>query len=361
MTHEVRAVVVRETGAHPSVETVLVPDPGPGEVLVRVRSCGICPADLDWREGGPDGRFPVLLGHEAAGVVAAAGAGVAGVRPGDFVVLNPHAPCGSCRSCRHARARGCAAPRRAARPMTLTDGTELSPALGVGALAECTLVAAGQCVKADPAVSSAAAALLGCNVLAGYGAAVHAGAVGRGDSVAVIGCGSVGLAAVAGARAAGAGRVIAVDPDGRRLDLAERFGVTGTVNSARIDAVEGVRALTGGLGADVVVDAVGSPETYAQAFYARDLAGTVVLAGAPARAATVRLPLSDVFARGGVLSSPRHGGGLPARDIGALLDLHLKGRLDLGAFLGPRIGLGDVGAAFEALCHGDMPAPVVLL
>ncbi len=162
MTHEVRAVVARQQGAPVSVETILVPDPGPGEALVRVQACGVCHTDLHYREGGIDDAFPFLLGHEAAGVVESVGEGVTDVEPGDFVVLNWRAVCGRCRACAKGAPWYCFDTHNATRPMTLADGTPLSPALGIGAFAEKTLVAAGQCTKVDPAASPAAAGLLGC-------------------------------------------------------------------------------------------------------------------------------------------------------------------------------------------------------
>ncbi|MGW1274363.1 alcohol dehydrogenase catalytic domain-containing protein, partial [Streptomyces sp. NPDC002491] len=159
MTHEVRAVVARTKGAPVSVETVLVPDPGPGEALVRVQACGVCHTDLHYREGGISDAFPFLLGHEAAGVVESVGEGVADVAPGDFVILNWRAVCGACRACRRGRPWYCFATHNAAQPMTLADGAPLSPALGIGAFAEKTLVAAGQCTKVDPMAAPAAAGL----------------------------------------------------------------------------------------------------------------------------------------------------------------------------------------------------------
>ncbi|MEU1785063.1 S-(hydroxymethyl)mycothiol dehydrogenase [Streptomyces sparsogenes] len=361
MTHEVRAVVARQKGAPVSVETVLVPDPGPGEALVRVRACGVCHTDLHYREGGIGDGFPFLLGHEAAGVVEAVGEGVTEVAPGDFAVLNWRAVCGRCRACRKGKPWYCFATHNATQPMTLADGTPLSPALGIGAFAEKTLVAAGQCTKVDAAASAAAAGLLGCGVMAGFGAAVNTGGVGRGDSVAVIGCGGVGMAAIAGAKVAGAGRIIAVDIDERKLKWAEQFGATDTVDSSRTDAVEAIRGLTGGFGADVVVDAVGRPETYKQAFYARDLAGTVVLVGVPTPDLTVDLPLLDVFGRGGELKSSWYGDCLPSRDFPALIDLYLRGRFDLGDFVSEKIALDEVEAAFAKMRHGEVLRSVVVL
>ncbi|MFF9208884.1 MULTISPECIES: S-(hydroxymethyl)mycothiol dehydrogenase [unclassified Streptomyces] len=361
MTHEVRAVVALKQGAPVSVETVLVPDPGPGEALVRVHACGVCHTDLHYREGGISDDFPFLLGHEAAGVVESVGEDVTEVAPGDFVILNWRAVCGRCRACRRGRPWYCFDTHNATQSMTLADGTPLTPALGIGAFAEKTLVAAGQCTKVDPTASATAAGLLGCGVMAGFGAAVHTGGVGRGDSVAVIGCGGVGMAAVAGAKVAGASRIIAVDVDARKLRRAERFGATDTVDSSKTDAVEAVRALTGGFGADVVVDAVGRPETYRQAFHARDLAGTAVLVGVPTPGQTVELPLLDVFGRGGALKSSWYGDCLPSRDFPALIDLYLQGRFDLDGFVSETIALDDVEDAFARMHHGDVLRSVVVL
>ncbi|MBQ0862208.1 S-(hydroxymethyl)mycothiol dehydrogenase [Streptomyces sp. RK75] len=362
MTHEVQAVVARKKGAPVSVETVLVPDPGPGEALVEVQACGVCHTDLHYREGGINDEFPFLLGHEAAGVVEAVGEDVTDVAPGDFVVLNWRAVCGGrCRACRRGRPWYCFSTHNATRPMTLADGTPLSPALGIGAFAEKTLVAAGQCTRVDPTASAAAAGLLGCGVMAGFGAAVHTGAVGRGDSIAVIGCGGVGMAAIVGAKVAGASKIIAVDIDKRKLAWADELGATDTIHSAQTDAVEAIRSLTGGFGADVVVDAVGRPETYQQAFYARDLAGTVVLVGVPAPEQKIELPLLDVFGRGGALKSSWYGDCLPSRDFPALIELYLQGRFDLDAFVTEKIALGDVEASFEKMRHGDVLRWVVVL
>jgi S-(hydroxymethyl)mycothiol dehydrogenase len=360
MSQQVRAVVARSKGAPVSVETIIVPDPGPGEAVVKIEACGVCHTDLHYREGGISDDFPFLLGHEAAGVVEAVGDGVTDVAPGDFVILNWRAVCGQCRACLRGRPWYCFNTHNAKQKMTLADGTELSPALGIGAFAEKTLVAAGQCTKVDRAASPAAAGLLGCGVMAGLGAAINTGNVGRGDTVAVIGCGGVGGAAIAGAKLAGAAKVIAVDIDDRKLATAERLGATDTVNSKQTDAVEAVRALTGGFGADVVIDAVGRPETYRQAFYARDLAGTVVLVGVPTPEMKLELPLLDVFGRGGALKSSWYGDCLPSRDFPMLIDLYLQGRLDLDTFVTETIALDEVEKAFERMHHGDVLRSVVV-
>ncbi|MFE3456419.1 S-(hydroxymethyl)mycothiol dehydrogenase [Nocardiopsis aegyptia] len=361
MPQRVSGVIARAKGEPVEVTTIVVPDPGPGEAVVAVQACGVCHTDLHYREGGISDEYPFLLGHEAAGVVESVGEGVTTVEPGDFVVLNWRAVCGDCRACRKGRPQYCFDTHNARQPMTLEDGTELSPALGIGSFAEKTLVAAGQCTKVDPAASPAAAGLLGCGVMAGIGAAVNTGGVGRGDSVAVIGCGGVGSAAVAGASLAGASRIIAVDLEERKLDWARSFGATHTVNAREQDPVEAIRELTGGFGADVVVEAVGRPETYEQAFYARDLAGTVVLVGVPTPDMRLELPLLEVFGRGGALKSSWYGDCLPSRDFPMLIDLYLQGRLDLDGFVSEEIGLGDVEAAFARMERGEVLRSVVRL
>jgi S-(hydroxymethyl)mycothiol dehydrogenase len=361
MPQHVRGVVARSKGEPVRVETVVVPDPGPGEAVVKVQACGVCHTDLHYREGGINDDFPFLLGHEAAGVVEQVGPDVTDVAPGDFVILNWRAVCGRCRACRRGRPQYCFDTHNARQKMTLTDGTELSPALGVGAFAERTLVAAGQCTKVDPAAPPAAAGLLGCGVMAGIGAAINTGGVGRGDTVAVIGCGGVGDAAVVGARLAGAAKIIAVDIDDRKLTTASSLGATQTVNSRSTEPVQAIRDLTGGFGADVVIEAVGRPETYRQAFYARDLAGTVVLVGVPTPEMRLELPLLDVFGRGGALKSSWYGDCLPSRDFPMLIDLHLQGRLELDAFVSETIALDEVEDAFARMHKGGVLRSVVIL
>ncbi|GAA1900757.1 S-(hydroxymethyl)mycothiol dehydrogenase [Streptantibioticus ferralitis] len=361
MAQRVRGVIAPGKGEPVRIETIVVPDPGPGEAVVRVQACGVCHTDLHYREGGINDEFPFLLGHEASGVVESVGEGVTEVAPGDFVILNWRAVCGQCRACRRGRPWYCFNTHNARQKMTLEDGTELSPALGIGAFADKTLVAAGQCTKVDPAASPGAAGLLGCGVMAGFGAAINTGGVTRGDSVAVIGCGGVGNAAVMGARLAGAAKVIAVDIDDNKLATARRLGATHTVNSRAQDPVEAIRELTDGNGADVVIEAVGRPETYKQAFYARDLAGTVVLVGVPTPQMKLELPLLDVFGRGGALKSSWYGDCLPSRDFPMLIDLYLQGRLDLDAFVSETITLDGVEAAFDKMAKGEVLRSVVLL
>ena len=361
MPSEVRGVVATAKGAPVSVETVVVPDPGPGEAVVEVRACGVCHTDLHYREGGISDEFPFLLGHEAAGVVSAVGADVTSVVPGDVVVLNWRAVCGDCRACRRGRPWYCFATHNAAQKMRLADGTPLSPALGIGAFAERTLVAAGQCTKVDPRARPEAVGLLGCGVTAGLGAAMFTGEVGPGDAVAVFGCGGVGCAAIAGSRLAGASTVIGVDLDARKLAVAESFGATHTVDAGRDDPVEAVRGLTGGNGADVCIEAVGSPAVMQQAFYARDLAGTLVQVGVPTPDMRIDLPMVDFFGRGGRLKPSWYGDCLPSRDFPMFVDLYLQGQLDLDRFVSETIGITEVEAAFGRMQRGEVLRSVVVL
>lgn len=360
MPQTVTAVIARSLGAPVELAQIIVPDPGPDEVVVQVQACGVCHTDLHYREGAISDSFPFLLGHEAAGLVESVGPGVTSVSVGDFVILNWRAVCGRCRACAKGKPWYCFDTHNARQCMTLTDGTALSPALGIGAFAEKTLVHAGQCTQVDPAAATAAG-LLGCGVMAGFGAAVNTGQVSRGDSVAVIGCGGVGDAAIAGARLAGATTIVAVDLDDRKLSWAREFGATVVVNSTREDVVAAIRAATGGFGADVVIDAVASPETYRQAFDSRDLAGTVVLVGVPGPEATIELPLIELFGRGGALKSSWYGDCLPARDFPMLIDLFQQGRFDLAAFVSEEIPLTGVENAFAKMQRGEVLRSVVVL
>ena len=361
MAYQVQGVIVREKGAAAEIATINVPDPGPGEAVVDILTCGVCHTDYHYQQGGINDEFPFLLGHEATGRVAAVGEGVTEVAVGDRVILNWRAVCGQCRACAKGQPQYCFNTHNASQKMTLEDGTELSAALGIGAFIEKTLVAAGQCTKIDEESDAAAVGLLGCGVMAGIGAAINTGEVKRGESVAVIGCGGVGTAAIAGAQLAGATTIIAVDIDDAKLEQAKDFGATHTVNSKDVDAVEAIQSLTNGNGADVVIDAVGRPETYTQAFYARDLAGRVVLVGVPTPEMKLELPLLDVFGRGGALKSSWYGDCLPSRDFAMLIDQYKLGRLNLDGFVTERIGLGDVEAAFGRMAEGTVLRSVVEL
>lgn len=361
MPQQVRGVIARAKGAPVETATITIPDPGPGEVVVAIAACGVCHTDLTYREGGINDEYPFLLGHEAAGVIESVGQGVDTVTVGDFVILNWRAVCGKCRACKRGRPQYCFDTYNATQKMTLEGGTELTPALGIGAFADKTLVHARQCTKVDPSADPAVVGLLGCGVMAGLGAAVNTGNVTRGDSVAVIGCGGVGDAAIMGSRLAGANKIIAIDRDPRKLEWATELGATHTINGAEVDVIAAVRELTGGFGADVVIDAVGRPETWKQAFYARDLAGTVVLVGVPTPDMTLEIPLVDFFSRGGALKSSWYGDCLPERDFPMLVDLYQQGRLPLEKFVTERLKLDQVEEAFATMHRNDVLRSVVVL
>ena len=361
MVNQVKGVTARSKGAPVTVDEILVPDPGPGEALVKVEACGVCHTDLHYREGAINDEFPFLLGHEASGTVEKVGDGVTNVEPGDFVIIAWRAPCGRCRSCLRGRPWYCFDSMNATQKMTLADGSPLSPALGIGAFAELTLVHASQAVKVDPAASPAAAGLVGCGIMAGLGAAVNTGGVTRGDSVAVFGCGGVGDAAIAGSRLAGAHTIIGVDIDDRKLEWARDFGATHTINSTQADPVDEIQQITGGNGVDVSIEAVGNPITYEQAFYARDHAGTVVLVGVPSPEMKIELPMLEVFGRGGALKSSWYGDCLPTRDFPMFIDLYLQGRLDLDRFVSETIGLDEVEEAFHKMERGEVLRSVVMM
>ena len=360
MINQVTGVIARSKGAPVELTTILVPDPGKGEVLVRVRACGVCHTDLHYREGSINNDFPFLLGHEASGIIESVGEDVTSVQPGDFVILAWRAPCGSCRSCTRGYPWYCFSSRNATQSMTLDDGTPLSPALGIGAFSELTLVDAGQAVKVDSKASPAASGLVGCGIMAGLGAAMNTGGVKKGDSVAVFGCGGVGDAAIAGSKLAGATTIIGVDLDDQKLRWAKEFGATHTVNAASTDPIEKIRELTQGHGVDVSIEAVGNPKTYEQAFYARDHAGILVLVGVPNPDMKIELPLIDIFGRGGSLKSSWYGDCLPTRDFPMLIDLYLQGRLDLDKFVSETISIDAVETAFHKMEHGEVLRSVVI-
>lgn len=362
--HKVKAVVALAQDAPVTVTTINVPDPGKGEALVKVLTCGVCQTDHHYVTGGVGQDFPYLLGHESAGIVEAVGDDVTDIAPGDLVILNWRAVCGECRACRKGQPQYCFATHNATQKMTLEDGTELTPALGIGSFAEKTLVAAGQCTKITADISPeqyAAIGLLGCGVTAGLGAVLNTGELKRGESVAVIGCGGVGTAAIAGAQLGGATTIIAVDIDEEKLARAREHGATHTVNSSKVDPVEAIKELTGGFGADLVIDAVGIALTFKQAFEARDLAGRVVLVGVPAPGTTWDIPLDEVFGRGGSIKSAWYGDTLPSRDFPEFVDQYLLGRLDLDGFVSERIRLEDVNEAFETMKTGRVLRSVVEL
>lgn len=368
MSFTVPGIIARSKGAPVEKVNVVVPDPGANDVIVDIQACGVCHTDLAYRDGDISDEFPYLLGHEAAGVVSVVGENVTHVEVGDFVVLNWRAVCGECRACKKGEPKYCFNTHNASKKMTLEDGTELSPALGIGAFIEKTLVHEGQCTKVNPDEDPAAAGLLGCGIMAGLGAAVNTADIQLGESVAVFGLGGVGMAAVAGAKLAGASKIIAVDIDERKLEWAKEFGATDVINSSTLsgegeesEVVAKIRELTDGFGTDVTIDAVGIMPTWQQAFYSRDHAGRMVMVGVPNLTSRIDIPAIDFYGRGGSLRPAWYGDCLPERDFPAFVELHLQGRFPLDKFVSERIGLDDVEEAFNTMKAGDVLRSVVEL
>ena len=366
MSTVVPGIVALSKGAPVEKVNVVVPDPGANDVIVKIQACGVCHTDLAYRDGDISDEFPYLLGHEAAGIVEEVGESVTHVEVGDFVILNWRAVCGECRACKKGEPKYCFNTHNASKKMTLEDGTELSPALGIGAFLEKTLVHEGQCTKVNPEEDPAAAGLLGCGIMAGLGAAVNTGDIKRGESVAVFGLGGVGMAAIAGAKLAGASKIIAVDIDARKLEWAKEFGATHTIDSFGLggegdasEVVAKVRELTDGFGTDVSIDAVGIMPTWQQAFYPRDHAGRMVMVGVPNLTSRVDVPAIDFYGRGGSVRPAWYGDCLPERDFPTYVDLHLQGRFPLDKFVSERIGLDDVEEAFNTMKAGDVLRSVV--
>lgn len=360
MAQQVQGVIAPGKNEPVRVETIVIPDPGPGEAVVKIQACGVCHTDLHYKQGGINDDFPFLLGHEAAGIVESVGEGVSDVAPGDFVVLNWRAVCGQCRACLRGRPWYCFDTHNAVQKMTLLDGTELSPALGIGAFAEKTLVAVGQCTKVDPEVSPAVAGLLGCGVMAGIGAAINTGQVGRGDSVAVIGCGGVGDAAIMRRPARGRGE----DHRGRHRRPQAGDGEEDGRHAHRQLALR--RPRRGDPGTD-------RRQRRGRRHRGRRPPGDVqagLLRPRPRRhrrprrrphpGDAARTPAARRVRRGGSLKSSWYGDCLPSRDFPMLIDLHQQGRIDLGAFVTETIGLGDIEQAFARMHDGDVLRSVVV-
>ena len=364
MSTTVKGVVSRAKGEPVELTDIVIPDPGPNDVIVKVQSCGVCHTDLAYRDGDIADEYPFLLGHESAGVVETVGEAVTHVEVGDFVVLNWRAVCGECRACKKGEPKYCFNTHNASKPMTLTDGTELTPALGIGSFAEKTLIHEGQCTKVNPEADPAAVGLLGCGIMAGLGAAVNTGEIQLGESVAVFGLGGVGTSAIAGAKLAGASTIIGIDLDERKTEKAREFGATHTIVSKGLsedEVAEKVRELTGGFGTDVAIDAVGIMPTFRQAFYSRDFAGRMVMVGVPNQTDHIDLPAIDFYGRGGSLRPAWYGDCLPERDFPAYTQLFENGQFPLDKFVSERIGLGDVEEAFETMKRGDVLRSVVTI
>jgi S-(hydroxymethyl)mycothiol dehydrogenase len=356
-----RGAIARVPGAPASIEEFTIGDPGPNEVLVRILASGVCHTDLGVKSGtyGTDG-FPFLLGHEGAGVIESVGPGVTEHTPGDHVILAWRAPCGRCRFCRAGKPNFCCASLNAEKRMRTLDGQLLNQVLGIGTFCTHTLVHANQAIPYDPALPAAQMSLLGCGVMTGVGAALYAADVQPGSSAAVFGCGGVGDSVIAGAKLAGATTIIAVDVDPRKLEWAREFGATHIVNPRDGDPVAAIKALTGGNGVNYSFEAVGISETWEQALWCRDLAGTCIMIGVPGPGPTLTLDLQRFFDLGGKVGVSWYGDCLPTRDFPLLAEWYRQGQLNLDKVLTRTITLDETEAAFEAMKRGETLRSVIV-
>jgi S-(hydroxymethyl)glutathione dehydrogenase / alcohol dehydrogenase len=364
-----RAVVLREPGVPVRVETVLLEPPRRGEVLVRVAAAGVCHSDVHLADGSlGEGRWPMVLGHEGAGVVAAVGPDVSGVVPGDHVAFCFVPACGTCRACRSGRRNLCEPAGSAARAGTLMDGTSrlrdaegnpLQHGLLVACFAEYAVVPVGGAVVIPDAIPLWQAALLGCGVVTGIGAVNNAAHVGVGDSVCVIGCGGVGLQVIAGARLAGAATIVAVDRDARKLELARRRGATDFINASALDVTAEVLARTGG-GVDHAFEVVGAAATIRQAWEVLRPGGTAIVVGLAPRGVEAAIPAIDFLAEKTIRGS-YYGSADMHEFLPGLLALLMAGRLDVAEVVSDLIELDDVQEALERLRHGEGARSVAIV
>ena len=359
--------VVEEAGGRIVVEPIEVDEPEAGEVQVRIVASGVCHSDLWARDNGNWGQpFPMLLGHEGAGIVEQVGEGVDHVRPGDRVVLSWAVPCGSCRQCVRGVPRRCShAWTQAPRLHRARDGAPLAGVLSCGTLATRTVVHAAQAVPLPGGIPLDRACLLGCGVSTGVGAAIQTAKVWPGATVAVIGLGGIGLSAMQGAKIAGAGRLIAIDIAGEKLGWAARFGATDVVDASIVDPIVAVRELTDGEGVDVAFEATGVPSCVGQAVEMLAYAGVAVAIGVPPIPSDVLLPWSgsDGAAYGNKASLLITDGGdpIPADDFPEMAGWYLDGRLDLDGMVTRTLGLDDLDEAFRAMLAGEVIRSVVRL
>ncbi|MEU3470844.1 zinc-binding dehydrogenase [Streptomyces sp. NPDC006687] len=349
----VRAAILPAVGAPLEIREIVLPDPGPGQVRVRLAAAGVCHSDLSLTDGTMRVPVPAVLGHEGAGTVLAVGAGVTHVTPGDGVVLNWAPSCGECHHCRIGEVWLCVKALSGVGAVHAhdTEGVELHPGLNVAAFAEETVVAANCVLPAPAGIPLEEAALLGCAVLTGYGAVHHSARVRAGESVAVFGVGGVGLAALQAARIAGAGTVVAVDVSPAKEELALAAGATAFVRACDTTARE-IRALTEGRGADVAVECVGRAETIRAAWESTRRGGRTTVVGIGGKEQRVEFHALEIFHFARTLSGCVYGNSDPARDLPVIAEHVRAGRLDLGAMVTDRIGLDGIPAAFEAMLAG---------
>ncbi|WP_461056722.1 Zn-dependent alcohol dehydrogenase [Streptomyces pseudoechinosporeus] len=349
----VRAAVLPAVGAPLEITEIELPEPGPGQVRVRLAAAGVCHSDLSLSNGTMRVPVPAVLGHEGAGTVVSVGEGVTHVAPGADVVLNWAPSCGSCHACSLGEVWLCANALAGAGNVYArrADGSDLHPGLNVAAFAEETVVAAACVLPAPPGVPLADAALLGCAVLTGYGAVHHSAKVRPGETVAVFGAGGVGLATVQAARIAGASKIVAVDVSSAKEELARSAGATEFVVASENTARE-IRGLTGKQGVDVAVECVGRAVTIRTAWESTRRGGRTTVIGIGGKDQQVSFNALEIFHWGRTLSGCVYGNSDPARDLPILADHIREGRLDLGSLVTERIALEGIPAAFDNMVAG---------
>lgn len=370
MTIEAQAVLLEEPGAPAVLRDILVEDPGPNEVRIRILASGVCHTDLTVKVLNGNGmRFPIVLGHEGAGIVESVGEGVTDLVPGDPVVIAYRAPCEKCPACKRGDPRHCYAALRAQpRIRRKSDGELCSQVLRCGTFATYTVVHAKAAIKMPVEMPLDKACLIACGVITGVGAASNTTPVFAGARVAVIGCGGVGLSVIQGARLQHASQIIGVDVNPTKLDWAKKFGATHTVNAREGDPIAEVRRLSedgwdGGV--DFAFEATGIPMCTEQAIKMLAYGGTATTIGFPASTDAVTLNLGDmatgVYWNKAALRVCHCGDTLPSHDFPLLADLYLKGQLDLDGMVTQTISLGDVESAFHLMETGDVIRSVIVL
>lgn len=355
-----KGVVVRQPGGPARVEEITFEEPGPGEVRVKILTSGVCHTDLHAKEGKFGTAFPYLLGHEATGVVESVGENVTRPGVGETVTLSWRAPCGVCRFCIRGEPQVCPSALTAKPRMKTRDGAVLGRVLGLGTFAEYTIVAADQAIPMKSSLDPAATCLVGCAVGTGVGAALYSGRVTPGSTVAVFGCGAVGISVIQGARIAHASRIIGVDIAPAKLEWARKFGATDTVDARNGDPVEAIRRLTDGLGVDFSFEAVGTPKAVEQTIASCDIAGTAVLIGVPAPDTQITLSLPKFFFGRGRLRATSYGDIVAKRDFPLFASLYERGELALDKMISERIGLEGVEDAFAAMQRGETLRSVIV-
>lgn len=361
-----KASVTTGVGGGFKTTEVILSEPIGREVLIEVKASGLCASDLHLEQGAAATlKFPAVLGHEISGVVAAVGPEVTTINVGDHVVGSLIQFCGACTDCLSGRTYACSNPgatlRKADEParITLEDGTDATQALGLGGFAEKALVHENQLAVVNKEIPFPQAAVLGCGVSTGAGAAINSAEVRVGDSVVVIGTGGVGLNTISGALIAGATTIIAVDINDDKLAVAKKFGATHVINSSSVDPVEEVKAITGG-GADHVFEIIGLPATQKQAVLMRGMLGTAYLIGISRPGTSVEVPsdAAALFSQGGV-RMVKMGSTNLKRDIPMYADMYMQGRLNLDDLISQEISIDQIEEGYEALKRGDVIRSII--